>query len=103
MIKRKSDVFKRFCEWKMEVKKSLGEWVKTLCTDNRGEYTSNEFEEYLRNEGIKHELTISKCTGQVSGLVKSFWAEALATAVYFTESMSNKSYQREDPIRSNQW
>ena len=54
LIKCKSDVFKRFCEWKTEVEKSLGQCVKTLCTDNGGKYTSTEFEKYLRNEGIKH-------------------------------------------------
>ena len=64
VIKHKSDVFKIFCEWKTEVEKSLRHCVKTLRTDNGGEYTSTEFEEYLRNEGIKYELTIPKCPEQ---------------------------------------
>ena len=46
-IKKKSDVFKRFCEWKIEVEKSLGQSVKILRTDNGGEFTSSEFESYL--------------------------------------------------------
>ena len=40
------------------VEKSLGQQVKILRTDNGGEYTSNEFETYLKKEGIRHELTI---------------------------------------------
>ena len=84
------------------MEKSLGYCSKTLQTDNGGEYTSTEFEECLRNEGIKHEFTTPKCPEQNgvaerlnrtlieivhamladSGLVKSFWAKALATAVY---------------------
>ena len=102
VIKKKSDVFKCFCEWKTEVEKSLGRSVKTLRTDNGGKYTSTEFEEYLKKEGIRHELTIPKCPEQNgvterlnrtlvemvrsmladSQLPKSFWAEALATATY---------------------
>ena len=31
--------------------------IKTLCSDNRSEYTSSEFTSYLTEEGIKHELT----------------------------------------------
>ena len=102
VIKKKSDVFKCFCEWKKEVEKLLGRSVKILRTDNGGEFTSCEFEEFLRKEGIKHELTIPKCPEQNgvaerlnrtlvemvrsmladSKLPKSFWAEALATATY---------------------
>ena len=101
-IKRKSDVFKRFCEWKTEVEKSLGQNVKILRSDNGGEFTSGEFEDYLKKEGIKHQFTIPKCPQQNgvaerfnrtlvemvrsmladSELPKTFWAEALATAVY---------------------
>ena len=40
VIKKKCDVFKRFCEWKLEAEKSLGWSVKIFCTDNGGEFTS---------------------------------------------------------------
>ena len=60
-IKRKSEVFQKFKEWKTDVEKSLGQSVKIFRSDNGGEFTSTEFEEYLKKEGIKHELTISKC------------------------------------------
>ena len=42
------------------VEKSNGKNLKALRTDNGGEFISREFEEYLKNEGIKHELTVSK-------------------------------------------
>ena len=38
--------------------------VKTLRTDNGGEYTSTEFETYLKNERIRHELTVPKTPEQ---------------------------------------
>ena len=41
--KQKSDVFEWFCEWKAEVEKLLGQSLKTLHTDNRGDFTSKEF------------------------------------------------------------
>ena len=113
VINRKSDVFKRFCEWKLEVEKSLGRSVKIFCTDNGGEFTSGKLENYLKKEGIKHELTIPKCPEQNgvaerfnrtlvemvrsmladSELPKSFWAEALATAVYLRNRSPTKSVE----------
>ena len=116
-IKRKSDVFQKFCEWKLEVEKSLGQSVKILRTDNGGEFTSDKFENYLKREGIKHELTIPKCPEQNgvaerfnrtlvemvrsmladSELPKSFWAEALATAVYLRNQCPTKSVEGKTP------
>ena len=43
-LKHKSEVFKKFSEWRALVEKSSGMKVKVLRTDNGGEYTSQEFE-----------------------------------------------------------
>ena len=84
------------------VKKSSGEKIKTLRSDNGGEYTSKEFEDYLKKNGIRHERTVPKTPEQNgvaermnrtlvetvramlsdSKLPKKFWAEALSTASY---------------------
>ena len=37
----------------------MGRKVKVLRSDNRGEYTSKEFKDYLASKGIKHQLSIS--------------------------------------------
>ena len=58
ILKNKSEVFKKFREWKAMVEKSSGLNVKTIRFDNVGEYTSSEFVTYLTQEGIKQELTI---------------------------------------------
>ena len=52
-LKQKSEVFSRFLEWKAVAEKSSGHKLKTLRTDNGGEFTSNEFENYLKSEGVK--------------------------------------------------
>ena len=51
-------------EWRSLVEKSFGRSVKCFRTDNGGEFTSDEFEGYLKDNGIKHELTIPKSPQQ---------------------------------------
>ena len=84
------------------MEKSTGEKLKSLRTDNGGEYVSTEFKSYLSKEGIKHELTVPKTPEQngvaermnrtivetarsmlaEAKLPRKFWAEAVSTAVY---------------------
>ncbi len=45
---------------KSRVESTGGKKLKTFRTDNGGEYTSNQIEEYMRGEGIRHERTIPK-------------------------------------------
>ena len=101
ILKRKSEVFQQFQEWKALVEKSSGRKIKTFCSDNEGEYTSSEFASYLTKEGIKHKLTTPHTPQQIGvaerlnrtliegvrtvladlKLPHRFWAEALSTAV----------------------
>lgn len=109
ILKSKDEVFAHFRKWKAQVEKSTGRVVKTLCSDNGGEYTSNEFTSYLATEGIKHEQTIPH-TPQQNGVAERlnriliegvhtmladsklphrFWAEAFHHGVP-TKSQSNQ-------------
>ena len=56
VLKRKSQVFECFREWKALVEKRTSQKVKVFRTDNGGEYTSSGFKAYLAEEGIRHEL-----------------------------------------------
>ena len=102
VLKRKDQVFDCFVQWKAEVEKSTGAKLKVLRTDNGGEFTSTEFEQSLKSEGVRHELTVPKTPEQNgvaermnrtlvetvqsmladSQLAQKFWAEALSTAMY---------------------
>ena len=84
------------------MEKATKKKVRTFRTDNGGEYTSSQFENYLKAEGIRHELTVPKTPQQngvterlnqtlvemarsmllYSKLPKKFWGQAILTAVY---------------------
>ena len=57
-LKRKSEVLEKFKEFESEATNSTGLRIMTLRTDNGGEYTSREFEAYLKMKGIRHEVTV---------------------------------------------
>ena len=101
-LKRKSEVLTKFKEFHAEVTNLLGKRMKVLRTDNGGEYVSAEFEQYLKEHGIIHEVT-TPYTPQQNGiserlnrtlqklalsqilhasLPKCFWADSIATACY---------------------
>ena len=120
VLKHKSQVFEKFLEWKAMVEKSTGQKLKTLRTDNGGEYTSTEFEGYLRSEEIRHELTIPK-TPEQNGVAErmnrtlietvrsmladaklphKFWSKALATAVYLRNRSPTTAVERMTPFEA---
>ncbi|CAL8168905.1 unnamed protein product [Prunus armeniaca] len=59
-IKQKSEVFAKFKEWKTETENQTGRKIKYLRSDNGGEYTSNEFTNYCKQEGITRHFTVKK-------------------------------------------
>ena len=120
ILKHKDDVLQRFREWKALVEKSSGRMIKTLRTDNGGEYISTEFNLYLTKEGIKHELTIPH-TPQQNGVAERlnrtliegvhtmladsklphrFWAEALSTTVYLRNRSPTKALEGITPFEA---
>ncbi|GJU15292.1 retrovirus-related pol polyprotein from transposon TNT 1-94 [Tanacetum coccineum] len=56
-IKKKSDVFEVLKVYKAQVELDSGKKIKCLRTDNGGEYTSDEFDTFCRQEGIKRQFT----------------------------------------------
>ncbi|KAE8721506.1 hypothetical protein F3Y22_tig00015910pilonHSYRG00092 [Hibiscus syriacus] len=117
-IKKKSDVFSTFKNFKMRVELDSGNKIKCFRTDNEGEYTSEEFDDFCRKEGIKRQLTVANTTQQngveermnktllertramsnVAGLEKSFWAEAVNTTCYLVNRTPSTIIELKTPM-----
>ncbi|KAH9651790.1 hypothetical protein KPL70_026888 [Citrus sinensis] len=101
-IKKKSDVFTVFKEYKARVERESGKKIKCLKTDNGGEYTDGEFLAFCKQEGIQRQFTVAYTPQQngvvermnrtlseriramlrIAGLPNSYWAEVAKTACY---------------------
>ncbi|GKV11817.1 hypothetical protein SLEP1_g23036 [Rubroshorea leprosula] len=100
-LSSKDQVLEKFKEFQAMTEREIGRKLKCIRFDNGGEY-SGQFERYCREQGIKLEKTTPR-TPQHNGVVermnrticdrivcmlshaklsKSFWGEALKTAVY---------------------
>ncbi|MCO5572916.1 hypothetical protein L7F22_026677 [Adiantum nelumboides] len=111
-IKDKSSatVLQQFKTYQKLVENHLELSIKTLQTDNGGEYTSHGFQAYCHQQGVRHHLTVphtpqQNCLAErknhslmnsarsmlrVAGFPPSFWEEAVSTACY----LQNRSYSR---------
>ena len=101
-MKNKSEVLEKFKEFHNYVVNATGKPIKILRSDNGGEYSSNEFESFLKKNGIVHQLsvpynpaqngvaermnrTIMESTRSMlshAQMPNEFWAEAVNTSVY---------------------
>jgi transposase InsO family protein len=58
-MKHKGEVFQHFLNFKAMVEKEKGVNIKCLRSHGRGEYFSNEFDEYLKKQGIQRKYSCS--------------------------------------------
>jgi hypothetical protein len=58
LLKTKDEVFNKFQEFKVEVENLTNKKIKTLRTDNGGEYTSKEFVAFCKSARIRRELIV---------------------------------------------
>ncbi|GAU33536.1 hypothetical protein TSUD_143290 [Trifolium subterraneum] len=106
----KSEAFEVFKRFKTLVEKQSDKSIKVLITDGGGEYTSKEFENYCKDQGIIHEVTtpytpqhnglaerrnrsildMARSMVKQKGLPHRFWGEAVSTAVYILNRSPTK-------------
>jgi transposase InsO family protein len=101
-LRHKSETFAKLQEFKAEAEKQSGKYVKVLRSDGGGEYSSKEYANFCKSQGVIMQTT-SRCTPQQNGVVERknqtimnmarillkekcmsniFWAEAVACSVY---------------------
>ena len=101
-MREKSEVFTKFKIWRAEVEKKQGRSVKCLRSDNGGEYTSREFQDYCEECGIRRYFSVkgtpqqngvaermnrtllekARCMRLQAGLPKEFWVDTVDAADY---------------------
>ena len=117
LLKAKSQAFDTFRNFHLWIKNEAQLNIGTLRTDNGGEYTSQDFEKYLQENGIKHQ-TIVPYNPQQNGvaermnrtllnMVRSmmffknvklmFWGEAVLCAVYIKNRCPSAALQNKTP------
>ena len=69
LLKTKDEVFEKFKEFRSEVETLTERKIKTLRSNNGGEYTSKELIAYCNEAGIKRELIVPYYPEQ-NGLVE---------------------------------
>jgi hypothetical protein len=102
LLKSKDEVFNKFQEFKAEIENLTNNNIKTLRTDNGGEYTSKEFVAFCKSTGIRRELIVPhnpqqngvaerknisieetiKALLNDQGLSMFLWGEASTTTIY---------------------
>ncbi|SGY91432.1 BQ5605_C038g11666 [Microbotryum silenes-dioicae] len=116
-INHKSDVFPTFQTWLAKVELETNARLKTLCTDNGGEYQSNAFTEFCKSRGIRRQYSIpytpqqngrAECVNLSivkgvlalladSHLPATFWDEAAAYFVYCKNRCSHSALAKQTP------
>jgi hypothetical protein len=102
LLKTKDEVFNKFQDFKEEIENLTNKKIKTLRTDNGGEYTSKEFVAFCKSVGIRRELivphnpqqngVVERKNGSIEETIKALlndqclsmflWGEATMTTIY---------------------
>ncbi|KAL4378842.1 hypothetical protein GQ457_02G039300 [Hibiscus cannabinus] len=69
VLKEKSEALAKFKEFKAMAEKQSGQYIKILRSDRGGEYTVKIFEDFCKEHGIIHQLTV-RYTPQQNGVAE---------------------------------
>ncbi|KAL4379471.1 hypothetical protein GQ457_02G032120 [Hibiscus cannabinus] len=116
-LKQKSEAFGAFKNFKALVEKESDFEIKSLRSDRGGEFTSNEFNDFCKANGIRRPLTVPRSPQQngvaerknrtilnmarsmlkAKNMPKEFWAEAVSCAVYLSNRSPTKNVDNVTP------
>ena len=116
-LKKKSEVFDGFKEFKALVENQTEKKIKVLRTDNCGEFCSKEFEEFCKKCGIVRQKTtpytpqqngvaermnktlMERARSMLSGvrLGQEFWAKAVETTCYLVNRSPSSALEDKTP------
>ena len=106
--------------WKKLVENKTGRTIKTIRSDNGGEYTSDSFKAFCSMEGIARHYTNAsspqqngvaerlnrtllekvRCMLSNSGLPKVFWAEAIVYASHLINMLPTSALEGRTPMEA---
>nr|GEU50406.1 ribonuclease H-like domain, reverse transcriptase, RNA-dependent DNA polymerase [Tanacetum cinerariifolium] len=92
-LNTKDQAFDTFKEYKKSIENELGTTLKMLRTDRGGEFTSNEFMKYCKENSIARQLT-APYSPQQNG------AEAVRHAIYILNSVPTKALEDITPYEA---
>jgi transposase InsO family protein len=116
-VKDRSHAFETVKKFHVWIQNEAQSRVGSLCIDNRREYTSNDFENYLRQHGIKHQ-TIVPYNPQQNGVAERmnmtllsmvcsmmffknmklmFWVDAVLCAIYVKNMCPSRALGNKTP------
>ncbi|KAJ9537718.1 hypothetical protein OSB04_030451 [Centaurea solstitialis] len=116
----KDHAFEIFKEFKQRVENKLGINLKMFRTDRGGEFTSIEFLQYCKDNGISRQLTApyspqqngvverknrtilsaTRCMMKATNLPQNFWAEAVRHAILILNCTPTKSLEDITPYEA---
>ncbi|GJX79243.1 zinc finger, CCHC-type containing protein [Tanacetum coccineum] len=116
----KDQAFDTFKEYKKSTENELRTTLKMLRTDRGGEFTSNEFTQYCKENGIARQLTApyspqqngvverrnrtimstTRCMMKATNMPQNFWAEAVRHAIYILNSVPTKALEDITPYEA---
>nr|GEZ53155.1 zinc finger, CCHC-type [Tanacetum cinerariifolium] len=119
-LSTKDQAFDTFKEYKKSIENELRTTLKMLRTDRGGEFTSNEFTQYCKENGIARQLTApyspqqngvverrnrtimstTRCMMKATNMPQNFWAEAVRHTIYILNSVCTKALEDSTPYEA---
>ena len=117
-LRKKSDVLSAFTRYAQDILISCGTTMKVLRSDNGGEYWSVGMDRFCRTKSIKQEYTVlynseqdgmaermnrnlvemTLCMLKDSGLDKTYWCDAMMTAMDIRNLLPTSSNKSSSPF-----